>query len=429
MQKLGGTASRTRVAVASRANLSALLTDCGKQDRETLKDSVDTTDQGGGQAATTAGSSCDVLYVITDLEVGGVPLHLLRLACAMRDRGKSVRVVSLARPGPVGEQLASAGIAVGSCRAAGGWDARVFPRLARLIREIRPRVVHAMLFHANFASRIAARLAGFPADRLICEIQTVEIERRWHLLVDRWTHRGCRFTIGNSPSVIAHLAQHARIPADRLRLIRGGIDVERMDAVAPADRAALGLSAEDRVILWAGRLDPIKGVDVLLRAMALLRRTEPRAVLLLAGDGPIRTELQRQANALNLGENVRFLGMRKDVAALMKCCDVFAFPSRTEGLPNALLEAMACRCAIVTTDAPGCRDLIEHQRTGLVVAPNDEASLASAVARLLGDNSLASALGQAAHRAVTKSWHFARMLDEYAAAYAEADVSAGARSR
>ncbi|MCC7294045.1 MAG: glycosyltransferase [Phycisphaerales bacterium] len=390
---------------------------------------MEATDPSGGQAVMTVESGCDVLYVITDLEVGGVPLHLLRLACAMRDRGRSVRVVSLARPGPVGGQLAAAGITVGSCRAAGGWDARVFPRLTRFIREIRPRVIHAMLFHANFAARIAARLAGFPADRVLCEIQTVEIERRWHLLVDRWTNGGCRFTIGNSPSVIAHLAEHARIPADRLRLIRGGIDVERVDAVTPADRGVMGLHAEDRVILWAGRLDPIKGVDVLLCAMALLRETEPRAVLLLAGDGPMRTELQRQAIALNLGESARFLGMRTDVAALMKCCDVFAFPSRTEGLPNALLEAMACRCAIVTTDAPGCHDLIEPERTGLRVAPNDEASLASALARLLSDRPLASALAREARLAVTTSWHFARMLDDYAAAYVEADAATGAGSR
>ncbi|MCG3132343.1 MAG: D-inositol-3-phosphate glycosyltransferase [Phycisphaerae bacterium] len=364
-------------------------------------------------------SGCDILYVITDLEIGGVPLHLFRLATAMRDRGKRVLVVSLAPPGPVGERLRGADVDVLSCEAAGGRDVRVFPRLARILRRVRPRLVHALLFHANLAAKVAARLARHPRERVLCEIQTVEIERRWHLIVDRWSQGWCRATIGNSPSVVEHLARAARIPAEKLRLVRGGVDVEALAQAPAADRSALGLGPADRIVLWAGRLDPIKGIDVLFRAFARVSAEVPEAVLLLAGDGALRGALTAQASALGIAERTRFLGVRRDVPSLMKIAEAFVFPSRTEGLPNAILEAFACGCPVVTTDAPGCRDLVISGVTGLGTRVDDEAGLAEAVIRMMSDKSLASSLAAAARKEVSSFWHFSRTIEAYDRVYAE----------
>ncbi len=367
-------------------------------------------------------AALDVMYVITDLQVGGVPLHLLRLATAMHARKLVVRVVTLAPPGPVAARLEAAGISVDSCGGRGGLDLRVIWRLARLFRRHRPTLVHALLFHANLASRWAARLAAIPAERVLCEIQTVEIERRWHLLVDRWTHRGCRWTIGNSPSVIDHLQAKAGIDPSRLRLVRGGVDVARIQAVAPIDRAELGVAAADRVILWVGRLDPIKGVDTLVEAMRYVdAATRPR--LLLVGDGPIRPRIVEQVQRLGLGGRVTLLGTRGDVPRLLRAADVFAFPSRTEGLPNALLEAMAAGCAIVTTDAPGCRDLIRHEHNGLVTPIDDAETLGGHIRRLLSDDALRRRLGAAAHADAAAHWTLDGMIDAYAQLYAVAGAT------
>ncbi|MCH8150512.1 MAG: glycosyltransferase [Planctomycetes bacterium] len=160
------------------------------------------------------------MIVITDLEVGGVPLHLHRLTLALRERGYRPSVVSLAPPGPVTKMLQDDGIPVDSCQACCGWDLRVIPRLARLMGTERPDVVHAILFHANLAARFAAPRADISDSRVLCEIQTVEVDQRWHLTVDRWTQSRCRLTIGNSPSVIEHLATHGGIDRRRLRLVR-----------------------------------------------------------------------------------------------------------------------------------------------------------------------------------------------------------------
>lgn len=360
-----------------------------------------------------------ILYVITDLEVGGVPLHLRRLALAVRERGFEPAVVSLYPPGPVGRMLEEAGIEVEGCGGRGGWDFRVIRRLAGIIRRRQPDLVHALLFHANFAARRAARRAGLPRARVICEIQTVEVERRWHLLVDRFTHRGCRCTIGNSQSVVDHLAAHARIPRDRLRLVRGGLEPERLQQAKPIPRRDLGYSDEDKLVLWVGRLDPVKGLELLLPAFAALD-ADLNAHLLLVGEGPLRPRLEQQLSELHLQARVRLLGTRNDVPALLKTADVFVFPSRTEGLPNALLEAMAAGCPIVATDVAGCRDLIEPERTGLLVPYGDTSALTRALTQLLQNRGHARTLGAEAAQAAATAWTSTRTFDAYAALYHEA---------
>ena len=371
--------------------------------------------------------ACKILYVITDLEIGGVPLHLQRLATAMKGRGCGVTVVSLKSLGPVGEAMISSGVEVTACGGRGRWDFRVIARLTDAMRRARPDIVHSLLFHANFAARRAARRVGFPPARILCEIQTVEVERRWHLWIDRWTHRGCRLTIGNSPSVIAHLAAKARIPPRRLRLVRGGIDPAPIRAAAAIDKGLLGgrLGGDTPIVLWVGRLDRVKGLDPLLRAFVEVA-AKTRAHLVLVGGGPLKERLDEQVRQFNLLGRVHLMGPRRDVPSLLKACDVFAFPSRTEGLPNALLEAMAAGCPIVTTDVAGCRDLIAHQQTGLLVPYGDTQALATAILRLLEDRDLAGRLGRNAAESVERNWHINRMLDEYAALYDEV-LAAGKR--
>jgi len=318
------------------------------------------------------------------------------------------------------------GIPVFSCGGRSGWDFRVLRRLTEIVRTARPDLLHTFLFHANFAGRWAARRGGIPVDRVICEIQTVEVERRWHLRVDRWTHRGCRLTVGNSPSVIDHLAVHAGIPQNRLLLIRGGIDPEPLRRAVAVDRTMLGLKPSDRIVLWVGRLDPVKGLRILIDSFVSVV-TRPDVRLLLVGGGPLLRELTEAVAILSVKDRVMLLGPRTDVPSLLRAADVFVFPSRTEGLPNALMEAMAAALPIVATDVPGCRDLIRNRETGLLVPYGDTQSLAAALGSLLDDRVLAAQLGRAAQREVTEHWHLSATWAGYARLYAEALAEVPAR--
>jgi starch synthase (maltosyl-transferring) len=357
-----------------------------------------------------------ILYAITDLDVGGVPLHLARLAPAVQAAGWDVRVVSLKAGGPVAERLAAAGLPVEDCAAGGPMDWRVFERMAAILSRQRPDLAHGLLFHANLAVRIGGLLAGFPRRRIVTEIQTVEIERRWHLAVERLTWRLGGIVVGNSQSVVEHLHQAGGVPRERLRLVCGGVDVEAIARAAPRDRDALGIPKSAKMLAWAGRLDPIKGLDVLLSAVAALP-ADPPVYAVLAGDGPLRGELEGLTERLGIASRMKFLGRRDDVPAILKCADVFVFPSRTEGLPNALLEAFAAGVPVVATDAPGIRDLVTDGVTGRLVPVDDPRALAAAIGEVLYAPEPAAARAQKALDVVRAHYSLAACAERYLALY------------
>ncbi len=353
-----------------------------------------------------------IQFVITDLEVGGVPLHLLRLAAALHAAGHHVGVISLAEPGAVAEALRTAGIAVKSCAAAGSFDLRVLWRLRRLVRAFAPDIVHSLLFHANLACRLSGLV---PPERLLCEIQTVEIERNWHLTLDRWTMRRARLTIGNSKAVVDHLYHAADIPRDRLRVIHGGIDAARYADVAAVPRNVLNIPADAPLIGWVGRLDPVKDLPTLLEAASVV----PRAHIALVGQGPERDNLRMLARNLDCTERVHFLGLRNDVPALLHSFDIFAFPSLTEGLPNALMEAMAAACPIICSDIGGNRELIDPGVHGLCVPPGNVPALVDGLQILLTDRDQAIRMGQQARARIVTDFTLDAMVRKYSALYEE----------
>ncbi|MCH7813976.1 MAG: glycosyltransferase family 4 protein [Planctomycetes bacterium] len=157
-------------------------------------------------------------------------------------------------------------------------------------------------------------------------------------------------------------------------------------------------------------------LDVLVRATALVCRAQP-VQLVIVGDGPYREELVAAIVANDLADSVRLLGMRGDVASWLQAADAFVFPSRTEGLPNALLEAMAVGLPVVTTDVAGCRDLIEDGRTGLLVPVDDAAALAAAMLRLLDQRPFARRLGEAAADHVRRRHRRKDCFEAYRALY------------
>lgn len=358
-----------------------------------------------------------VLIAITDLKVGGTPLDVYRLATSLDPAEFDVRVACLAPPGEVSARLEAAGIATFACNARGPRDVGALWRLARLVRAQRPDVLHAWLFHANTAACLTAPAAGLPPGRVITVILTTETERRWHLKIGGMTCRMCRCVVGNSPAVVEHLHRRAHVPRSRLRTIPGGVDVSRFASAEPIDRLAIGVPSDSAMILWVGRLDPVKGLDELVDAVAMLDDRTVR--LVLCGEGPYESTIRRRVADAGFDDRVCFLGRRDDIPALLAAADVFVFPSRTEGLPNALLEAMAARCPIVTTDAPGCRDLIADGRTGLIAPPRDPAGLADRIRRLIDDRDLAAALGRAAADHVTAHYDFRTTVAAYAALYRE----------
>lgn len=355
-------------------------------------------------------------YLITDLKVGGVPLHLYRLANRLPRDLFNMQVISLAGEGPVGIMLRQAGIPVRVCGASSPYHLRALWRLWRFLRADPPDILHAMLFHANIAARVIGPLAGLAIQRILCEIQTVERERPWHLVIDNLSCRLCRQEIGNSPSVIEHLRCQAHIPRSRLHCESGGVDTRRFSTVAPLPKADLGIPENEPMILWTGRLDPVKGFEEMLAAFAQVNRRRP-ARLVLAGEGEYRHKIEKLIEYHRIQGRVLLLGRRSDIAELLKTADVFLFCSRTEGLPNALLEAMATGLPVVATRVPGCRDLVRDGENGLLASPGNADDIATKLEMLLADRIFARRLGRQAQTFIQTTADMDRVVKRWITLY------------
>ena len=203
---------------------------------------------------------------------------------------------------------------------------------------------------------------------------------------------------------------------EQVVVVRNGIDLERFDrlaALAPEGPLPEG----DPLVAVIANLWPVKGHAVLLEAAARVRAQLPGARFALVGDGPERPALVRRAEALGLGDAVRFLGTRYDVPALLSRAHALCHPSHAEGLPNALMEGMAARLPAVATAVGGIPELIEDGLTGYLVRPCDPAALADRLVALLADRDQARAMGLRARAKAERELSIVRMREGYRSLY------------
>lgn len=328
-----------------------------------------------------------VLLLVTDLERGGTPLRIARLARRLREVGVDATVGCLAPRGPVAEDLEADGVPTFGCGARNTRDVRALARLLTWVRRLRPTVLHATLTHANVAARLVGALQRIP---VIGATATVEVERYWHRLLERATARFDRAHIVNSAAVADHVVRVFRLPREKVFVVPPSLDPPpcRMDRAAA--RAALAIPAGEFVVVWVGRFDPVKRLELVIGAAEAL--TDIPARFLLVGDGTDRPRVERLLRASSAANNVHLLGWHTDVGRVLSAADAFIFPSRTEGMPNAVLEAMACGVPVVASDIPILRELSGNGQMFLLVRRPTATDFAAALARLYADAALRAAL-------------------------------------
>jgi glycosyltransferase involved in cell wall biosynthesis len=227
-----------------------------------------------------------------------------------------------------------------------------------------------------------------------------------------------------SPAQRDDLVDRFRVAAaSRTVIIPLGLDLAplaRLDRSAPDMRGHLDIPGGAPVVGYAGRFVPIKDLATLVAAFARVAQRVPDAVLVMAGDGPVRGDLEALVATLNLGRHVRFLGWTEDLAKLYATIDICALSSLNEGTPVAVIEAMAAARAVVATRVGGVADIVEHERTGLLVPPRDPEALAGAIARLAADPAERCRMGTAGRQAVTARFTHERLDDDIDRLYASA---------
>ncbi|MGO9754342.1 MAG: glycosyltransferase [Solirubrobacteraceae bacterium] len=292
------------------------------------------------------------------------------------------------------EQLLQAGVQVLSLDRPRTASLLPFARLYRLLLRERIDIVHAHMPRASLPGTVLGRLARVPVIISHEHGSVLGDGKRVRKFVDREVvARGSDAVLCVSAWDAQNLVKFERIPSGKIRVVPNGVA-----PFAPAANGMRELLAPAGVALVGavGRLVPVKAYDVLIRAVALLKRRGVAIRCVIAGEGPEREQLQRLVGALDCEAEVWLAGLRSDVPALLAALDVAVLPSDSEGSPLAVLEYMAAGLPIVATAVGGVPELIENEVHGLLVPPRDAAALAAAIERVICDRELAVRLGQQA---------------------------------
>jgi glycosyltransferase involved in cell wall biosynthesis len=294
-----------------------------------------------------------------------------------------------------------------------GWIGRVLS-VRRLLRTRRPDVLETVLFHSDLVGRLAAVGTGVPVvTRLVntdydpIRLQDPALRRaRFHVarVLDGWTARHLtRRLYANSEAVRAAAVRDLRLDAASVTVIPEVRDGIRLGRPGPerraAARAALGLDGSQEVLVTVGRQDYQKGHVYLLEAMARLVPSRPGLTLLVAGrPGDSTPRLEARCATLGVDGHVRFLGHREDVPEVLAAGDLFVFPTLYEGLPGAVVEAMALGLPIVASDIGPVREAVGAEGNARLVRRGDSVALAAAIEDLLEHPAAARELGRRALR-------------------------------
>ena len=303
-------------------------------------------------------------------------------------------------------------------------DALAVRRIVQLIRRLRPTVLHTHTAKAGAVGRVAALLAGSARPPVVVHTFHGHVLRgyfsptraRTFQQIERVLARRSDALIAVSPEVRDDLVELGVAPAEKIVVVRLGLDLDRRLSADPSARAAvraeLGIPDDGFLIGWLGRMTEIKRVDDLLDACARLRAKGVDAYLALVGDGPLRDELKDKAEALGIADRTRFVGFRESVGELYAAFDVVALTSANEGTPVTVIEALACGLPVVATDVGGVSDVVQDGRSGFLVPANDVAAVAARLEQLAGDPKLCSVMGESGRAFVVPRYSVPRLGED-----------------
>jgi glycosyltransferase involved in cell wall biosynthesis len=373
-----------------------------------------------------------VLRVIARLNVGGPALHVAYLTAGLADRGyettlvagtlargeESMAAVSEARGVRI-EALPALHREIGPLR-----DAQAILRLARLIREERPTILHTHTAKAGAVGRIAALLAGSARPPIVVHTFHGHVLRGYFnplttlgfRTLERWLARVTTALIAVSPEVRDDLVKLRVAPASKFTIVRLGIELdERTDVdedVRAETRRQLGFGPDAFIVGWVGRMTAVKRTDDVVRALRGLVDRGIDAYLCLVGDGPDRDHLERYAHELGVVKRCLFVGYQQDVARFYSAIDALLLPSVNEGTPVSVIEALAAQRPAVATRVGGTPDVIRDGVDGFLVEVGDADALSDRLAELATDPERRARMGADGRERVLGRYAVERLVDD-----------------
>jgi glycosyltransferase involved in cell wall biosynthesis len=358
------------------------------------------------------GRPLHVLFMLTDMRVGGAEMLTANIIRRLDRTRFAPELCCLKDRGALGEALADE-VPVHSKLLAGKYDLRVWPRLTCLLDRRRIDVVVTVgAGDKMFWGRLAARRVGVPV--IISALHSTGWPDVIGLL-NRWLTPITDAFIAVAPSHGRFLIERERLPAEKVAVVRNGVDTDRYTplANAPAVRRELGIGSSCPVAGIVAALRPEKNHQLFLKMAHRVARDLPEARFLVIGDGPCREPLEQQCRELGLHRQVMFLGSRSDVPRLLAAMDVFVLTSHIEANPVSILEAMSTGRPVVATNVGSVSEAVIDGQTGFLAPAGDAAALVERVMKLLLDPTLRRAMGRASRQAVVADWSIESMVSGY----------------
>ncbi|GIX00170.1 MAG: glycosyl transferase family 1 [Pirellulaceae bacterium] len=350
-----------------------------------------------------------VAHVIPTLVQGGAEKQMALLVSHLDRARFDPHVVVLTADGPLRDQLVDAQVPVHFIAKKGKLDPAAAVRLRATLKKLAPDIVHTWLFAANSYGRVAAWAAGVPI--VIAGERSVDPWKRWwHHAIDRLLLPITDRLVTNTQAVVEFYRRHG-IPAERFQVIP--------NAVEPAPGTSwtkqqvwerLGLPPRKKLILSIGRLWPQKGYRDLIWAADMLHNAYSDLWYVIVGSGPEFARLQKYRDDIGAADSVRFAGHQRDAREWISACDVLWNGSRFEGQSNTILEAMAAGKAVIASDIPGNRDLVQHEQTGYLYPLGNVQALCQMTLKLLDNETLAQQLGDMGKQRVEQEFSLANMV-------------------
>lgn len=358
--------------------------------------------------------------VTTELSVGGAEQCLVNIALRI-DRSRFAPVVYSLFPPPAPprdglvRRLNDAGIE--TCFLGLRRKTQLLSAvrdLAQHFRDQRTEVVQSFLFHANIVAAWAARRAGV---RRVVTGWRVADRRRWRPKIEAWMTRGAD-RVACVSQLVADQALAAGVPRDKVVVIPNGVDCSRFKNVIPQENEQLGSAPHRKLLVAIGRLDYQKGFDWLLEFADQILSRLPEHDLVIVGEGRQRPELQALVVREKLEGRVFLPGWNPDLPGVLAAASVIVIPSRWEGMPNVLLEAMASRRPVVATRVEGVAEVLGPLAEPQSVEWGDAAGFVAKVATIALDSQLAESLGKANVDRVDRQFTLDAMVQTYESLYA-----------
>jgi sugar transferase (PEP-CTERM/EpsH1 system associated) len=362
-------------------------------------------------------STLRVMQVIYRFQEGGAERVAMNIADGLRGTAVKSSICSTVPATSMKTELAP-DIPLYELARRPGNDPRFVWQLYQLLKRERPHILQTHSWGTLCEGLIAARMAGVP---VVVHLEHGTLQtKNYQLRVQRWAWQRTDRLLAVCSQLGDRMARTVSVPRGSIHVIRNGVDVKRFEGHhRNVARLRLGLPSDALVIGTAGRLAEVKDHESLLKALAILSTGGLPAFCLIAGEGPLKSTLESRIKALGLAERVRLLGHRADIEAVLAALDMFVLSSRSEGLPMAILEAMASGLPVISTRVGGVEEVMEDGRTGLLVEPGSAEQLARAIGRLARDRDCRARMGAAGRARARRDLSLEAMVANYERLYWE----------